>query len=331
MCARRRSNFLSRRQEKVTKEKATPLSASPALRAGATCGARGRGASQNSLRAVALRSNNCDELVHDACVSFGTHATPPAALLGAYRGAGEPTSLRAVAALGPASRAQARRAALRKLRRAKRWPVWLFGCWLLVVRLSTPCWLRLRRGGCGVSMGASAPMPRCLARRSCLNVAAQQRSEFCGAPRNRRDAGRPAAQRRGRRLGVAFLLGTFLWRSKEQVPRLPGRLPASALCQGTRQHQRPGFDKLSPNGWDSAQASTSSARTDGTAPRLRQAQPERMGQRPGFDKLSPNGWGSAQASTSSARTDGAAPRLRQAQPERIAGRSGTTKTIATSA
>ena len=28
MCARRRSNFLLRRQEKVTKEKATPLSAS---------------------------------------------------------------------------------------------------------------------------------------------------------------------------------------------------------------------------------------------------------------------------------------------------------------
>ncbi len=41
----------------------------------------------------------------------------------------------------------------------------------VAVRLSHPCWLRLRRGGCGVSMGASARMPRCLARRSCLNVA----------------------------------------------------------------------------------------------------------------------------------------------------------------
>ena len=42
MCARRRSNFLLRRQEKVTKEKATPLSVSPSLRYGATCGARFR-------------------------------------------------------------------------------------------------------------------------------------------------------------------------------------------------------------------------------------------------------------------------------------------------
>ena len=99
MCARRRSGFLLRRQKKVTKEKATPLSASPALRAGATCGALGLGASQNSLRAGALRSNNCDEPVHEACVSFGTQATPPAALLGAYRGAGETTSLRAIASL----------------------------------------------------------------------------------------------------------------------------------------------------------------------------------------------------------------------------------------
>lgn len=44
MCARRRSNFLSRRRKKVTKERATPLSVTPTLRYGATCGARaGRG------------------------------------------------------------------------------------------------------------------------------------------------------------------------------------------------------------------------------------------------------------------------------------------------
>ena len=46
---------------------------------------------------------------------------------------------------------------------------WLFGC--SAVRLSHPCWLRLRRGGCGVSMGVAAPMPRELNRRSCLNGA----------------------------------------------------------------------------------------------------------------------------------------------------------------
>jgi hypothetical protein len=42
MCARRRSTFLLRRQEKGTKEKATPLSVTPSLRYGATCGARFR-------------------------------------------------------------------------------------------------------------------------------------------------------------------------------------------------------------------------------------------------------------------------------------------------
>ena len=45
---------------------------------------------------------------------------------------------------------------------AARWPEWLFGClavwlfgclavWLLAAQLPPPCWLRLRRGGCGVA------------------------------------------------------------------------------------------------------------------------------------------------------------------------------------
>ena len=143
MCARRRSNFLLLRQKKVTKEKATPLSATPALRAGATCGARERGAPQNSLRAGALRSNNCGELDNEACVSFGTHATPPAALLGASRGAKG-----AKHPHGPLLRSAqfAQRVALAPARpgRAKQWPEWMSGS--LDVRLPHPCWLRLRRG-----------------------------------------------------------------------------------------------------------------------------------------------------------------------------------------
>ena len=76
----------------------------------------------------------------------------------------------------------------------------------------------------------------------------------------------PFAQRRGRRLGVAFLLGTFLWRSKEQVPRPPGRVPASALNTSMLfEPACPGFDRLSPNGRGWA------------ASRLRQAQPKWLG------------------------------------------------------
>ncbi len=139
--------------------------------------------------------------------------------------------------------------------------VWLCGClavWLF--GYPTPCWLRLRRGGCGVSMRVEARMPRYLARRSCLNEAPKARSEFCGAPRNRPDAGRPVAQRRGRRLGVAFSLVTFFLATQKKVTRMPGdsRPPPSTKARGQ------------------------------ISARLRQAQPERIGMRPGFDKPRPN-------------------------------------------
>ncbi len=51
---RQASYFLLLRQKNVAKEKATPLSATPALRYGATCGARVSRGPQNSLR-----SNSC--------------------------------------------------------------------------------------------------------------------------------------------------------------------------------------------------------------------------------------------------------------------------------
>ena len=112
VCARRRSNFLLRRQEKVTKEKATLLRASPSLRYGATCDARSGGAPQNSLRAArsvqTAAASQCTK-----CVCPSAHArTPCPALLGTRRREpGERTSIRAIAALGPVSRAQAPRAA----------------------------------------------------------------------------------------------------------------------------------------------------------------------------------------------------------------------------
>src|SRR5690349_23374251 len=73
---RRATHFLLLRQKKVSKEKATPLSATPALRYGATCGAQVSRGPQNSLR-----SNSCGP----------DPRNPP--LLGAYRGAWKPTGL----------------------------------------------------------------------------------------------------------------------------------------------------------------------------------------------------------------------------------------------
>ncbi len=212
------SVFLLLRQKKGTKEKATLLSASPSLRCGATWGARARGVPQNSLRAARSVQTTAASQSTKACVLRHTPTPPPARPRRIQKG------WRAKQPHGP-SRCSApsrgrKRHALRGRGRATRWPVWLFGCSAVHPLLAAPAAGRLRGG-----MRVGARMLRELTRRSCLNGAPQARSEFCGAPRNRHDAGRPVAQRRGRRLGVAFLLGTFLWRSKEEVPRPPGRTP----------------------------------------------------------------------------------------------------------
>jgi NADPH:quinone reductase-like Zn-dependent oxidoreductase len=84
MCARRRSNFLLRRQEKVTKEKATPLSVSPCARGNLRCSLQA-GSAQTRLRlkqrAALIRLKLCSS------------ARP--------EGKGSRAALRAIAALGP--------------------------------------------------------------------------------------------------------------------------------------------------------------------------------------------------------------------------------------
>ena len=74
--ARRPTHFLLLRQEKVSKEKATQLSATPALRYGATCVGEFAGCAVELATRCALHSDNHGESVHEACVSCGTHATP---------------------------------------------------------------------------------------------------------------------------------------------------------------------------------------------------------------------------------------------------------------
>ena len=144
---------------------------------------------------------------------------PNPALLGASRGAKG-----AEQPLGPSLRSAhsrgRKRHALRGPSRAQRWPEWLFGC--LDVRLSTPCWLRLRRGGCGVSTRVEARVLRELTRRGCLNEAATQRSEFHGAPRNRHDAGLPRSEAQGSQTGGRLFFGDFLLAKQKKVTRSPG-------------------------------------------------------------------------------------------------------------
>ena len=186
MCARRRSNFLLSRQEKVTKEKATLLCVSLRFATGnLRCSVRGCAAELTAR--CALRSNNCGESVHEVRVSCGTRTHPlPCASRHAQKGTRNRTSTRAIASLGPVcAGASASRCAIQAERSDGPygcWAVGLLGCWAATPLLYAPG-ARRRRGGVGVPQ--DTPALRQLTRRVCLNGAPQARSELRGAPRIR--------------------------------------------------------------------------------------------------------------------------------------------------
>ena len=151
---------------------------------------------------TALRSDNHGKLDHEACVSFGTHAHPLRCASRHGKKGTHRTAKRAIAALGLALAA---RSACAPSGRAQRWPV-RFAAFNPL--LAAPAAGRLWGG-----MRVGARMLRELTRRVCPNGGPKARSELCGAPCKCPAAGLP---RRGRRLRVAFLLLTFLWRSKEK-------------------------------------------------------------------------------------------------------------------
>ena len=136
--------------------------------------------------------------------------------------------------------------ALRKLGRAQRWPVWLFGCWMFGCPplLAAPAAGRLRGG-----MGVGAPMLRELTRRGCLSGARQRRASSTAHPATASPQVCPFAPRRGRRLGVAFSLVTFFWRSKRKLlarRATPGSRTSHGHAVATA---KTSFAKLNPNGW----------------------------------------------------------------------------------
>ncbi len=155
----------------------------------------------------------------------------------------QPTSIRAIAALGPAC--AARGACAREVGSSvatTRVAVRLLGC---PPPVAAPAAGRLR-GGTRVG----ARVLRELTRRGCPNGALQRAVSFAAHPATAPTQVCPFAPRRGRRLGIAFLLGTFLWRSKEKYLACRGDNPAPALGTGMRPNQptSPSFDRLSPNG-----------------------------------------------------------------------------------
>ena len=213
-CARRRSNFLLLRQKKVTKEKATPLSASLRFASGNLRCSRPAGSRSNSLRCASLRQSR-------ALIRWPLRSSAHT------EGMGEPnsrTAPRAIASLGPLLWAQAPCAG-RSLFGVERSDD-PNGCLAVHPLLAAPAAGRLRGG-----MGARAPMLRDLTRRGCPSGAAQQQSEFHGAPRNRPGAGLPLRTAKGSQTWGRLSFGYFSLAKQRKVPRPPGRNPGSRPWQ----------------------------------------------------------------------------------------------------
>ena len=217
---RRATHFLLLRQKKVSKEKATPLSASLRFASGNLRCSRPAGSRSNSLRCASLRQSR-------ALIRWPLRSSAHT------EGMGSQTAIRAIASLGPLLWAQAPCAGHSAC--------WVErsddpnGCLGVHPLLAAPAAGRLRGG-----MGARAPMLRDLTRRGCPSGAAQQQSEFHGAPRKRTAAGLPRSAAKGSQTGGRLLLPSFLGDArKEGAP--PGAHP------GTRPWQRHAAKRMATN------------------------------------------------------------------------------------
>ena len=206
MCPRR-GTFFSCVAKKRRQKKATPLSASLRFASGNLRCSRPAGSRSNSLRCASLRQSR-------ALIRWPLRSSAHT------EGMGSQTAIRAIASLGPLLWAQAPCAGHSAC--------WVErsddpnGCWGVHPLLAAPAAGRLRGG-----MGARAPMLRDLTRRGCPSGAAQQQSEFHGAPRKRTAAGLPRSAAQGSQTGGRLSFGYFSLAKQRKVPRPPGRTPGS--------------------------------------------------------------------------------------------------------
>ena len=252
--ARRPTCFLLLRQKKVGKEKATPLAVSLRFAAGNLRCSRERRCRRTRCALAALRSDNCGKSDHEAWASFGAPARLTRCASRHVQRGGKSNSGHRCARPGcrdvrsTSGRVAAAEAASRTLK-SKTTPG--FGQARLISAIGRYPWHPKPRaersdGPCG------APLPsgcawvgvlagwrlhrrmqplRDLTGRSCPNEAAQQRSEFCGPPRQRPDPGCPAAKRRGRSQQGRLSFESFSLAKQRKGLRPPGRDPASAFSQ----------------------------------------------------------------------------------------------------
>ncbi len=193
--------------ERKSPKKGRPYCLRPLRCAAGQPGVLGHGVHRRTRCApAALRSDNCGESDHEArALRRACHPAPcaPQAHPEGNPRIGHPHGpLLRCAALGSVSRAQAPRAAQAKPSAAMaRMDVRLFGC-----LAPHPCWLRLRRGGCGVSMGVEAPMLRELTRRGCPSGARSAKRVPRRTPQPTRRRFAPSL-----REGVADWGSPFFW------------------------------------------------------------------------------------------------------------------------
>ena len=257
--ARRASNFLLRRQKKVTKEKATPSLRPLRFAPGQTCVVSVAGC------AVELTALRCSFVLTATASQSTKHARSDA------RATPQPPRRRR-SQQGWDSRT------------SKQPDIHSGHCFArpgLAGASATRCanWAERSKGPCGC-FAPFAPLdaPRsaaggvaCVPKDTHASLSsspqlfersAPARSEFCGAPRSRAPQVAPARSAGVADSGVAFSLVTFFWRRKR-------KLLARRATPGLRPQPEHAFPT--------------------STPRLRQAQPERMGRRTGFDGLSMNG------------------------------------------
>ena len=183
---RRATHFLLLRQKKVSKEKATPLSASLRFASGNLRCSRPAGSRSNSLRCASLRQSR-------ALIRWPLRSSAHT------EGRGIPTAARAIASLGPSSSVQVPRAG-RSATGVERSddPNGFLGVHPL---LAAPAAGRLWGG-----MGVEAPMLRALTRRGCPSGARSAKRVPRRTPQPPRRRFAPS-----HREGVADLGSPFFW------------------------------------------------------------------------------------------------------------------------
>ena len=207
-----RVTFFCFAKRKSPKKRRPPVCDPFAERRGKPASCRLRGAPQNSLRAGALRSNNCGESVHEAWALRRPCHPPTAPPQAQPAGVGHPNSRTANIHSGHCCARH--RLAGASATRCASWAERSKGPWGCLVPHSPLDAPRSAAGG--VARVPQYPRASWTDSLRLFERRAPARSEFHSAHRLRAPQVAPERSAGDADSGVAFLLGTFLWRSKEK-------------------------------------------------------------------------------------------------------------------